>query len=91
VEVDRTGPLTELHIDVEPTAAVREPLAERIGQAIQDELLFRAQVRQVPPGTLPRFEMKARRMIIKEGPKSKVESPRSEDPGHSTLDPGRQR
>jgi phenylacetate-coenzyme A ligase PaaK-like adenylate-forming protein len=28
-------------------------------------LLFRAEVRAVPPGTLPRFEMKARRLVRK--------------------------
>jgi phenylacetate-CoA ligase len=66
VEVDHGGPLAELRIEVEPVLGGREvDLAERIGTAIRDELLFRAEVTTVPPGSLPRFEMKARRFIIK--------------------------
>ncbi len=65
VEVDRTGPLTELRIDIEPISNAANGVADRVEKAIRDELLFRAEVRQVPPGTLPRFEMKARRVIIK--------------------------
>ena len=36
-------------------------LAERVAQAMRDEFLFRAGVTEVAPGSLPRFEMKARR------------------------------
>ena len=61
VEVDQSGPLAALRIEVEPVAtASRRDMAERIGRAIRDELLFRAEVTAVAPGTLPRFEMKAR-------------------------------
>ena len=35
-------------------------LAEAVRRAVRDELLFRVEVVAVPPGTLPRFEMKAR-------------------------------
>ena len=38
-------------------------LAARIDRAIRDELLFRAEVRPVAPGSLPRYEMKARRVF----------------------------
>jgi phenylacetate-CoA ligase len=38
-------------------------LVQRVDQAIREELLFRAEVTAVAPGTLPRFEMKARRFI----------------------------
>ena len=38
-------------------------LAEAVGRAVRDELLFRVEVTAVPPGTLPRFEMKARRVV----------------------------
>jgi phenylacetate-CoA ligase len=66
VEVDQGGPLAELRIEVEPVLGGREvDLAERIGTAIRDELLFRAEVTMVPPGALPRFEMKARRFIVR--------------------------
>jgi phenylacetate-coenzyme A ligase PaaK-like adenylate-forming protein len=33
-----------------------------VSRAIRDELLFRVEVSPVKPGTLPRFEMKARRI-----------------------------
>ncbi|HZU35950.1 MAG TPA: phenylacetate--CoA ligase family protein, partial [Gemmataceae bacterium] len=65
VEVDRSSPLAELRIEVEPTPSAANGVHERIELAIRDELLFRAEVRQVPPGTLPRFEMKARRVVVK--------------------------
>jgi phenylacetate-CoA ligase len=40
-------------------------LVERVHRAIRDELFFRAEVRSVSPGTLPRFEHKARRVVKK--------------------------
>jgi phenylacetate-CoA ligase len=65
VEVDRTGVLPVLRIEVES----HDPAcAARVEQAVRDELLFRPEVRPVPPGSLPRFEHKARRLVIvKEG------------------------
>ena len=59
------GPLTQVTLEVEPraeTAHVAE-LCDRVGQAIHDELHFRAEVKPSPPGSLPRFEMKARRFV----------------------------
>ncbi len=38
-------------------------LATRMARAMQDGLNFRADVSTVPPGTLPRFEMKAKRFV----------------------------
>jgi phenylacetate-CoA ligase len=64
VEVDQSGSLAELRVEVEPLAAGSD-VAERVGRAIRDELLFRAEVVAVPPGSLPRFEMKSRRVIRK--------------------------
>jgi phenylacetate-CoA ligase len=62
VELDATDNLTALRIEVEPTAAGLDGLAERVEQAVRRELLFRAEVRVVEPGSLPRFEMKAKRI-----------------------------
>ena len=62
VEVDTTSPLAELRIDVEPLPDGDAGLAQRIAQAIRDELLFRADVTLVKQGSLPRFEMKALRV-----------------------------
>lgn len=59
--VDRTGPLAGLRLEIETD---RPDAARDIARAIQDELLFRADVTVLPPGTLPRFEMKAKRWII---------------------------
>lgn len=66
VTVDESAPLAELRIEVEPADAGQGGrLAHQVEQAIRDELLFRAEVWEVPAGTLPRFEMKARRVIRK--------------------------
>jgi len=66
IVVDHSGPLADLRIEVEPKGelgcAGRE-LAESVGRAVRDELLFRVEVLAVPPNTLPRFEMKARRIV----------------------------
>jgi phenylacetate-CoA ligase len=75
VEVDQGEPLAELRVEVEPVLGGREvDLAERIGTAIRDELLFRAEVTMVPPGSLPRFEMKAKRFIVRKAEEPKAAS-----------------
>jgi len=62
VEVDQRESLTALRIELEPTRdSLATGLADRVDQAIRQELLFRAEVRTVAPGSLPRYEMKARR------------------------------
>jgi phenylacetate-CoA ligase len=63
VVVDQTGPLADLRIEVESDGSPAAGLAEAVSRAVRDELLFRADVVAVPPGTLPRFEMKARRVV----------------------------
>jgi phenylacetate-CoA ligase len=65
IEVDRSSSLPSLRIDVELSAGDAAAVATRIGQAIHTELLFRAELRAVPAGSLPRFEMKARRVVEK--------------------------
>lgn len=60
ITIDHAAALANLRIEIEGTGA---NLAERVTQAIRDELLFRAEVTVVPPGTLPRFEMKGRRIL----------------------------
>jgi phenylacetate-CoA ligase len=62
LEVDASQALTALRIEVEPQNGDGQGLARDIGEAIRDTLLFRAEVRAVPPGTLPRYEMKAQRV-----------------------------
>jgi phenylacetate-CoA ligase len=60
VTIDRGGPLAAVMIELEPMGAGSN-VAERVSRAIRDELFFRADVTEVAPGTLPRFEMKAKR------------------------------
>lgn len=57
--------LTQVSVEVEPvlSAWASAGLAERIADTIHDTFNFRADVRLVAPGTLPRFEMKARRFV----------------------------
>jgi phenylacetate-CoA ligase len=63
--VERVGELTDLRVEIEPTVADGGTrLAETVARAIRDELLFRVPVACVPPGSLPRFEMKARRITV---------------------------
>lgn len=63
IVVDQRGPLADLRIEIEPGSnAVEVGLADAVSRAIRDELLFRVEVTAVSPGTLPRFEMKARRI-----------------------------
>lgn len=66
VTVDRSTPLANLRIEIESVpSADGSLLVNRIRHALSDELLFRADVVCVPSGTLPRFEMKARRVVAK--------------------------
>jgi phenylacetate-CoA ligase len=65
VTVDRRSALTELRLEVEPKPRRGNParLAQRLQQALQNVLSLRVPVRVVGPGTLPRFEMKAKRWV----------------------------
>lgn len=58
--VDHTGSLPDLHIEIE---AESPGIVEAVARAIRDELLFRVEVVGVPAGFLPRFEMKAKRVV----------------------------
>jgi phenylacetate-CoA ligase len=68
LEVDETLTLPVLLVEIEPHPSADAGLAGRVDRAIRDTLLFRAEVRIVPPGSLPRFEMKARRLVRKTRP-----------------------
>lgn len=64
VEILEDASLTRLRVVLEPENG-SEPgeLASRISRAIQDALNFRADVQTVAAGSLPRFDMKARRLV----------------------------
>ena len=62
--VDHSGPLADLRIEVEPaTDCDARELVDAVSRAIRDDLLFRVDVSAASPGSLPRFEMKARRVV----------------------------
>jgi len=63
VEIDQSQSLTALRIELEPSSeSLATGLAERVERAIREELLFRAELCVVSPGSLPRYEMKAQRI-----------------------------
>jgi phenylacetate-CoA ligase len=69
VRVRTRDAMTSLLLEVEPitggspTPDSREPLRGRVAEAIEAALLFEPEVSVVDPGSLPRFELKARRWI----------------------------
>ena len=65
VEVDESAALAVLRVEVELRSPAPLDAVSRIDEALREELLFRAEVRAVPPGTLPRFEMKSQRFVRK--------------------------
>jgi phenylacetate-CoA ligase len=63
IEIDASSALNELRVTVEPVPGKDgQKLAAQIAEAMQNQWLFRPVVVSVTPGTLPRFEMKARRI-----------------------------
>lgn len=73
VLVTQPGGLVELNLEIEPLPDCTDPaaLAARIQQAIQTALSLRVPVTFVPPGTLPRYELKARRWLRLDRPRSR--------------------
>ncbi|HKQ49063.1 MAG TPA: AMP-binding protein [Phycisphaerae bacterium] len=64
VYVAAKGAMTALTIEVEAEGSGdAAPVAARVERAIHDRLLFKPEVRVVAAGSLPRFEMKAKRVI----------------------------
>jgi phenylacetate-CoA ligase len=67
IEVTTVRSMNHLRVEIEPAdcaaAAVIDALVQQVSRAIKDRLNFQAEVLAVPPGTLPRFELKGRRFI----------------------------
>jgi phenylacetate-CoA ligase len=67
VEVDRSRALVELTLRIEPRSdcatAEAEALVDRVQQALHEAFNLRVPVALAPAGSLPRFEMKARRWV----------------------------
>jgi phenylacetate-CoA ligase len=65
VNILESGTLTRVKLEIEPAPEFSDmpSLCERIARTLQETLSFKAEVQAVSPGTLPRFEMKARRFV----------------------------
>jgi phenylacetate-CoA ligase len=65
VQLDCRAAMAELSLEVEPAAETIsfDALQHRLEQAFQTALNLRVPVRLLPPGSLPRFEMKAMRWV----------------------------
>jgi phenylacetate-CoA ligase len=63
VDVDGSRSLTEIKLNVEPQADCQEPaaLGARVQETLQRVFNLRVPVTLAPSGSLPRFEMKAKR------------------------------
>ena len=66
VKIRRNRALAELNIRIEPSAACRDgaQLARRLESALRTAFSLRIPVGIAPRGSLPRFEMKAKRWIL---------------------------
>ncbi|MDQ3622659.1 MAG: phenylacetate--CoA ligase family protein, partial [Verrucomicrobiota bacterium] len=63
VEVTRRAALAEVAVDVE---CGTQSGARVLEEALKSAFSLRIPVKIVPPGTLPRFELKARRWVLRE-------------------------
>jgi phenylacetate-CoA ligase len=65
VHVSEEDALTQMRVEFESTLRCANPpaLAASVAKAFETNLLLRVPVTALPPGALPRFEMKARRWI----------------------------
>ena len=70
VTLDRRSSMAEVSLEIEPSpiAGVSDDdLARRLQEALRTSFQLRVPVRTVAPGTLPRFELKAKRWVAKAG------------------------
>ena len=61
VQVDHVSTLPEISIQIEPTPDAPKDLSKQAAEALRTQFLLRIPVESVSRGSLPRFEMKARR------------------------------
>ena len=64
--VSEDGAMRSLSVEIEPALEASEAtaLVARVSQALREALGLTVPVRLAAPGTLPRFEMKARRFVV---------------------------
>jgi phenylacetate-CoA ligase len=67
IEVSNTRSMVELKVLLDPQPGSDLGLAERVASRLNDRLLLRVPCELVPAGSLPRFELKARRVVRRDG------------------------
>ncbi len=68
VRVRRHAEMVELEMEAEITGDAPEKACARLGDALRSALALRVPVRVADPGSLPRFELKARRFHVEDAP-----------------------
>lgn len=65
VQISQMNSLAEMQLEIEPVQETNNvsDLLARVGKAFETSLALRVPVSALPPGSLPRFEMKAQRWI----------------------------
>lgn len=66
VQTSRTLPELELQVELRPDCSRPEEIIRQLESQLQAAFSLRVPVRKMEPGTLPRFELKARRWHIKD-------------------------
>jgi phenylacetate-CoA ligase len=64
VRISRDDALVEMSVEVESETGGDNALAKRLAKAFQESLALRVPVKLVEPGSLPRFELKAKRWVV---------------------------
>ena len=67
IEVFSKRAMVELKVLLDPQPGTDGELAERVAARLNDRLLLRVPCELLPSGSLPRFELKARRLVRREG------------------------
>jgi phenylacetate-CoA ligase len=67
IEVYSNRAMVELKVLLDPQPGADNGLAERVGSRLNDRLLLRVPCELVPSGSLPRFELKAQRVVRRDG------------------------
>jgi len=63
IEVFSKRSMAELNVLLEPRPGSEDDLAMRVANRLNDRLLVRVRCELVPPGSLPRFDLKAQRLV----------------------------
>jgi phenylacetate-CoA ligase len=63
IEVSSKRSMEELRVLIDAQTGSDAQLAQRVGDRLHDRLLLRVPCELVPSGSLPRFELKAQRVV----------------------------